>query len=68
MIVTWIFGGLLIWIVIGCMACAAVDDKQQTLLKWARECPLPGGSIWVVMAWPVIVLFEMKNRWNNPKH
>jgi hypothetical protein len=43
---------LLLNTLIGCCMLAAVDDKNQSLLTWVRECPFGSGT--AINLWPII--------------
>lgn len=45
-------GGFALWMVLGCMILAFIDDETQSLLKWADACPLGIGS--VIVCWPIV--------------
>lgn len=49
-----IAGSLHVWFFIGCVVLASVDDKNQSLFKWASSAPY-GLYFPTVLAWPVIL-------------
>ena len=52
---------LLGWHIIGVIACVAVDNKENTLLKWAKTGPYGFGPEICMMLWPFIVYMRIKN-------
>lgn len=56
--------GLFAWFLIGCGVLAAIDNEDQRLFKWAKDCPVPLGYELTIMAWPVILWLWWKNRRN----
>jgi hypothetical protein len=38
--------------IIGCCILASIDDEQESLLAWARQCPLGIGA--VISCWPIV--------------
>ncbi len=64
----WILGGFLANMIIGASVWAAIDDDQQSLLRWYHECPPQ--IAWLAQplaltAWPIALWFWRKNKRNN---
>ena len=64
----WILGGFLANMIIGASVWAAIDDDQQSLLRWYHECPPQ--IAWLAQplaltAWPIVLWFWRKNKRNN---
>lgn len=56
-LITW-----MIWFIVGCIVLSYMDDKDQRLFNWAKNCPLPGGYALTVTAWPIIVYYIWRKR------
>lgn len=50
----WGLAGFLIWYLIGCAVMVHIDDKNQTLFKWAKQAPLEILFVAFIMAWPYV--------------
>ena len=66
----WILGGFLANMIIGVSVWAAIDDDQQSLLRWYNECPPQ--IAWLAQplaltAWPIVLWFWRKKKRNNAK-
>ena len=64
----WILGGFLANMIIGASVWAAIDDDQQSLLRWYHECPPQ--IAWLAQplaltAWPIVLWFWRKKKRNN---
>ena len=66
MVIVWLLLGFIAWIVIGAAILSAMDDERQSLLQWAKECPV-GGAPAVMLAWPVVVWWIWRI-WRSAKH
>ena len=54
----WILIGLLINMFIGAVVCVTIDDKEEHLYHWYKECPLPiFGKPLILSCWPIILYF-----------
>lgn len=51
-LITW-----MIWFIVGCIILCAMDDEAQSLFNWTKDCPIPGGYVLTVTAWPIIVYY-----------
>ena len=60
-----ILGGIVANMVIGSGVWAAMDDKEQRLYRWYKDCPTPIAWLMqpiVLTAWPVGLWFWWKSR------
>lgn len=53
------------WVVLGCVVLSAIDTDDKQLFEWARSCPLPGGLMLVITAWPVILFLVLRSKENT---
>ena len=51
--------GLAVYIVLGTVVLAVIDDDDQRLFRWIKECPF--GPLFIMAIWPSIIYF-----WYNP--
>lgn len=59
----WILGVLAANMVLGAAVWASIDDEQQQLLAWFKECPPPFSILvqpMVLSAWPVGLWFWVR--------
>lgn len=50
-----------VWYIVGCGVLAAID-KDDRLLEWSKNCPLPGGHLLVVTFWPAVIYFYFRKK------
>jgi hypothetical protein len=62
LITPYAVAGLFAWLVIGCVVWAALDHKDQRLLRWASSCPVPLGYELTLMLWPLLVAYVLCRR------
>jgi hypothetical protein len=48
--------------VVGCAAFAAMDDEQQSLLRWYRQAPSEFIAALVLQLWPVFAVVRWMDR------
>ena len=60
----WILGFVAANMLLGAIVWASIDDDEQRLLEWFKDCPrwiAPIMQPLVLMAWPVGVWFWWRN-------
>lgn len=63
LIIIWLF--FVLWFLLGCLVLSAIDDDNNTLYRWASNCPIPLGYELTVLAWPVVLYFWWKVKKEN---
>ena len=66
--ILWILGGVVCNMVVGAGVWASIDDKEQRMLRWYKDCPPQ--IAWlaqplVLMAWPIGLWLWCRNKRNN---
>jgi len=64
----WVLGGIVCNMLIGAGVWAAIDDEEQRLYRWYKDCPPQ--IAWlaqplVLMAWPIGLWLWRKNTRHN---
>jgi len=49
------------WFIVGIFVLTIVV-KDDGLLEWMSKCPIPGGYVILITAWPVFVIFWIKDK------
>ena len=57
-----------LWYILGCVVLASIDDKEQSLLKWATTAPNDLVYLLLVWVWPIVVYFWCRKRGNSKNH
>ncbi|MHC4216413.1 MAG: hypothetical protein ACYSWP_23935 [Planctomycetota bacterium] len=57
--IIWILSAWLIWHIVGAFFLALID-KDERIFQWLGRCPIPGGDILIMLAWPVIIWYWWK--------
>lgn len=52
-VIIYVLLALIAWDFAGCVALGLIDDQDQSLLKWAKECPY--GLTCITMLWPLVL-------------
>lgn len=66
----WVLGGIVCNMLIGAGVWAVIDDEEQRLYHWYKDCPPQ--IAWlaqplVLMAWPIGLWLRWKNKRHNSK-
>lgn len=59
--------GLFLWVVLGAIVLASVDDKQRSLFHWYEKCPSQWLSALTLIMWPAVVFFWYYYQWKDSK-
>lgn len=55
-------GALIVNHLVGACVCAAIDDENQSLRKWADEAPSMVLAALITQSWPLILWLRLRGR------